>query len=86
MIRTSFIYLIFLFVACSQRTAKESNTNPLTTNSNLQTMNSNLEYASGICAPKLYPVRVHRGDFYTKDDWLPMPNGGIVEEIGRAHV
>ena len=80
MIRTSFIYLIFLFVACSQRTAKESNTNPLTANSNLQTMNSNLEYASGICAPKLYPVRVHRGDFYTKDDWLPMPNGGIVED------
>uniref|UniRef100_UPI002631121D DUF2931 family protein n=1 Tax=uncultured Cytophaga sp. TaxID=160238 RepID=UPI002631121D len=38
-----------------------------------------LEYASGICAPKLYPVTVHRGDFYTKDDWLPLPNGGVLE-------
>ena len=80
MIRTSFIYLIFLLVACSQRTAKENNTNPLSTESNSKLMNSNLEYASGICAPKLYPVRVHRGDFYTADDWLPLPNGGIVED------
>jgi hypothetical protein len=39
-----------------------------------------LEYAAGICAPELYPVRVHRGDFYTADDWLPLPNGGFVEE------
>ena len=80
MMRTSFIYLVFLLVACSQRAAKESNTNSLTTNSNLQTMNSNLEYASGICAPKLYPIEVYRGDFYTADDWLPLPNGGFVED------
>ena len=39
-----------------------------------------LEYASGICAPELYPVRVHKGDFYTADDWLPIPKGGIVED------
>ncbi|WP_299255056.1 DUF2931 family protein [uncultured Cytophaga sp.] len=38
-----------------------------------------LEYASGICAPKLYPIRVHTGDFYTADDWLPLPNGGFVD-------
>ena len=38
-----------------------------------------LDYASGVCAPKLYPVDVYRGDFYTEDDWLPIPNGGIVE-------
>jgi hypothetical protein len=44
-----------------------------------ENMSTHLEYASGICAPKLYPVRVHRGDFYTKDDWLPLPNGGVLE-------
>jgi hypothetical protein len=38
-----------------------------------------LEYASGICAPKLYPVEVYTGDFYTSNDWLPLTNGGIVE-------
>jgi hypothetical protein len=38
-----------------------------------------LEYASEICAPKLYPIRVHRGDFYTKGDWLPLPKGWILE-------
>ena len=80
MMRTSFIYLVFLLVACSQRAAKENNTNPLSTESNSKLMNSNLEYASGICAPKLYPVEVYRGDFYTSDDWLPLPNGGRVED------
>ena len=25
-------------------------------------------------------MRVHRGDFYTADDWLPLPNGGFVED------
>ncbi|WP_299250857.1 DUF2931 family protein [uncultured Cytophaga sp.] len=39
-----------------------------------------LEYASGICAPELYPIRVHTGDFYTANDWLPLPRGGFVEE------
>ena len=39
-----------------------------------------LDYASGVCAPKLYPVEVYRGDFYTEDDWLPIPNGGRVED------
>jgi hypothetical protein len=39
-----------------------------------------LDYASGVCAPKLYPIEVYRGDFYTVDDWLPIPNGGIVED------
>jgi hypothetical protein len=78
MIRTHFIYLVFLLVACSQRAAKENNTTIVTNNTH--TMNSNLEYASGICAPKLYPVEVYRGDFYTKDDWLPLPNGGRVED------
>ena len=38
-----------------------------------------LEYASGICAPELYPVGVLQGDFYTANDWLPLTNGGIVE-------
>jgi hypothetical protein len=37
-----------------------------------------LEYASGICAPELYPVRVDGGDFYTATDWLPLPRGGFV--------
>ena len=37
-----------------------------------------LEWAPGVCAPKLYPVEVYRGDFYTENDWLPIPNGGIV--------
>ncbi|WP_299255053.1 DUF2931 family protein [uncultured Cytophaga sp.] len=44
-----------------------------------ETMSTQLEYASGICAPELYPVRVHKGDFYTADDWLPLTKGGVVE-------
>jgi len=39
-----------------------------------------LDYASGVCAHKLYPVEVYRGDFYTDNDWLPIPNGGRVED------
>ena len=39
-----------------------------------------LDYASSVCAPKLYPVEVYRGDFYTEDDWLPITNGGIAED------
>ena len=46
MMRTSFIYLVFLLVAFSQRAAKENNTNPLSTESNSKLMNSNLEFAA----------------------------------------
>jgi len=42
-------------------------------------MNLKLEWSAGVCAPELYPIEVYRGDFYTTNDWEPIPNGGIVE-------
>jgi len=41
-------------------------------------MNIKLEWSAGVCAPKLYPVEVYRGDFFTATDWESIPNGGIV--------
>ena len=61
--------LQFIVSACS----------PSKTSMQKETMSTQLEYASGICAPELYPVRVHKGDFYTADDWLPLTKGGVVE-------
>jgi hypothetical protein len=43
-------------------------------------MDFKLDYASGVCAPRNYPIEVYTGDFYTNDDWLPIPKGGIIEE------
>ena len=51
----------------------------ITENKNPKTMNIKLEWSAGVCAPKLYPIEVYRGDFYTATDWEPIPNGGIVE-------
>ena len=70
-----YIYSFFLLVACSQRTAKDTTTKQPTNHSTTEIMS----YATGICAPELYPMRVHRGDFYTVGDWVPLPNGGILE-------
>ena len=77
MIYPKLFSLLLILVACTQKNLIESTKPSEITNTT--TMNLNLDYASGVCAPKLYPVEVYRGDFYTKDDWLPIPNGGIVE-------
>jgi len=46
----------------------------------VQAKTEGVSYATGICAPKLYPMRVHRGDFYTVDNWVPLANGGVLED------
>jgi hypothetical protein len=79
---SNYIYLIFVLVACSQHAAKERTKKQKTNHSTSENMNTHLEYASGICAPELYPVRVDGGDFYTADDWLPLPNGGVWNLVG----
>jgi hypothetical protein len=76
---SNYIYLIFVLVACSQHAAKESTKKQKTNHSTSENMNTPLEYASGICAPELYPVEIYQGDFYTAKDWLPLTNGGILE-------
>ena len=71
------VALQFGLAACSNQLKKE-----LVATQNTETkqiMNTTLEWAPGVCAPKLYPVEVYRGDFYTDNDWLSIPNGGIVE-------
>jgi len=71
-----YTYSLFLLLACSQRTAKDTTTKQPTNHTTTEIMS----YATGICAPRLYPMRVHRGDFYTVDDWVPLPNGGIQQD------
>jgi len=78
MIYPKLFSLLLILVACTQKNLIESTKPSEITNTT--TMNLNLDYASGVCAPKLYPIEVYRGDFYTVDDWLPIPNGGIVED------
>lgn len=78
MIYSKLFSLLLILVACTQKNLIENTQKSEITNTT--NMNLNLDYASGVCAPKLYPVEVYRGDFYTDVDWLPIPNGGIVEE------
>jgi hypothetical protein len=77
---SNYIYLIFVLLACSPHASKDNTKKQSTNHSTSENMNTPLEYASGICAPELYPVEVYTGDFYTANDWLPLPNGGFVEE------
>jgi hypothetical protein len=77
MINTKIFGLLLILSACSQKNLIDTTIHSGITN--ITNMNLSLDYASGVCAPKLYPVEVYRGDFYTDDDWLPIPNGGIVE-------
>lgn len=70
------VVLQFGLAACSNQLTTEQTTTQHSETK--QTMNTRLEWAPGVCAPKLYPVEVYRGDFYTKTDWLSIPNGGIV--------
>ena len=48
-------------------------------NEEAHTQTLKLEWSAGVCAPKLYPVEVYRGDFYTSTDWESIPNGGSVD-------
>ena len=77
MIYSKLFSLLLILVACTQKNLIDNTKQSEITNTS--NMNLNIDYASGVCAPKLYPVEVYRGDFYTEDDWVPIPNGGIVE-------
>ena len=77
MICSKLFSLLLILVACTQKNLIDNTKQSEITNTS--NMNLNIDYASGVCAPKLYPVEVYRGDFYTEDDWVPIPNGGIVE-------
>jgi hypothetical protein len=77
MIQISKFYLLIMLTACSHKgKTKENINNKKHIPSN---MNLLIQYEPSVCAPKFYPVEVYRGDFYTEDDWVSIPNGGIVE-------
>lgn len=76
----AFLLALFLHIglqACSNQIVKDSNA--ILYMEDKKPMKEQLEWAPGVCAPKLYPVEVYRGDFYTATDWLSIPNGGIVD-------
>jgi hypothetical protein len=75
----NYICLVFVFVACSPHASKDSTKKQPINHTNSETMSTPLEYAAGICAPKLYPVEVYTGDFYAVNDWLPLASGGVVD-------
>ena len=70
-----YIYSLFLLLACSQRTAKDTTMKQPTNHTTTEIMS----YEAATCATKLYPMRVYRGDFYNEKDWVPLANGGFLE-------
>jgi hypothetical protein len=79
---SNYIYLIFVLVACSQHAAKERTKKQKTNHSTSENMNTHLEYASGICAPELYPVREMEEIFIQQTIGFHYPMGGVWNLVG----
>ena len=83
MIHTYKIYLLMCLVACTHQSITKDNIENIKGHeiiNEIEKMCLSVEYEPSVCAPKFYPIEVYRGDFYTDDDWVSIPNGGIVED------